>query len=126
MESLNDALIACVKALGGSKQVGPILWPEKAPDHAQRALLDCLNEDRPAKLCPEQVMLILKLSRAKGVHIGIDFILAQLGYSPAQPIEPVDEAAELLRHFNESVARQAELLQRMERVAGRLNLKAVA
>lgn len=40
-ESVNDALIGAVKALGGSKQVGPLLWPEKAPDAAERlALLD--------------------------------------------------------------------------------------
>lgn len=101
MDTLNDALIACVKALGGSKQVGPKLWPEKAPDHAQRALLDCLNEDRPAKLSPEQVLLILRMAREKGHHETINFILDSLGYAGAQPIEPKDEAAELRRQVLE-------------------------
>ena len=38
MDSMNDALIALVKALGGSKVVGPMLWPEKMADAAQRVL----------------------------------------------------------------------------------------
>ena len=126
MESLNDALIACVKALGGSKQVGPLLWPEKAPDAAQRALLDCLNEDRPAKLCPEQLMLVLRLARAKGFHDGMNYIAAELGYGTPVPVEPRDEVAELMRAFNESVAQQASLAARIEKAAGRLNMRAVA
>ena len=63
MESLNEALIACVKACGGSHQVGRLLWPEKSQESAQRTLLDCLNDERPAKLSPEQVMLVLRLAR---------------------------------------------------------------
>lgn len=126
MESLNDALIACVKALGGSKQVGPLLWPEKTPDAAQRALLDCLNEDRPAKLCPEQLMLVLRLARSKGFHDGMNYIAAELGYSMPTPVEPRDEVAELMRAFNESVAQQAQLAARIEKAAGRLNMRAVA
>lgn len=66
MECLNDALIECVKACGGSKQVGAALFPEFAPDQAQRKLLDCLNPERPHKLSPEQTMLLLRMARAKG------------------------------------------------------------
>lgn len=102
MDSINDALIACVKALGGSKQVGPLLWPEKAPDSAQRQLLDCLNDDRPAHLTPAQTMLILKLARDKGYHDGIAFVLSSLGYAPTTPIEPRDEAADLMRQVLET------------------------
>ena len=39
MESLNQALVECVKAAGGSAIVGPKLWPEKMKDAAQRLLL---------------------------------------------------------------------------------------
>lgn len=126
METLNDALIACVKACGGSKQVGPVLWPEKAPDAAQRALLDCLNEERPAKLSPEQVMLILRLARAKGCHDGMEFIAADLGYAAPTPVEPRDEVAELQRQFIEAVRSQAALAERIERAAGRVVMRAVA
>ena len=126
MESLNDALIACVKACGGSKQVGPSLWPEKTPDSAQRLLLDCLNEERPAKLSPEQLLLVLRMARAKGYHGGIEYIATHLGYTEPSPIEPRDEMAELQRAFIESVNLQAKLAERMERAAGRVNLRAVA
>lgn len=126
MESLNDALIACIKAAGGSKQVGPLLWPEKAPDSAQRALLDCLNEDRPAKLSPEQVLLILRLAGAKGYHDGMNFIAADLGYGTPVPIEPRDEVADLMREFNASVERQAALAEKIQKAAGRLGMRAVA
>jgi hypothetical protein len=125
MDSLNEALIASVKAAGGSKQVGPKLWPEKTPDAAQRLLLDCLNEERPAKLSPEQVLLVMRLSRAAGFHGALDFILSDLGYAPTQPVEPRDEAAELMRQYIESVAEQKRTAERMERAAARLGMKAV-
>lgn len=126
MDTLNDALIACIKAAGGSKQVGPLLWPEKAPDTAQRMLLDCLNEDRPAKLSPDQVLLVLRLARARGFHDGMNFIAADLGYGTPVPVEPRDEVADLMRAFNESVAKQAALAERIEKAASRLNMRAVS
>jgi hypothetical protein len=125
-ESLNEALIDCVKAAGGSKQVGPLLWPEKAPDAAQRMLLDCMNEDRPAKLSPEQVLLVLRLARAKGHHSGMGFILGDLGYAPPVPIDPRDEAAELQRQFMGVMGKAEELVQRMERAATRMTVRAAA
>jgi hypothetical protein len=125
-DTLNEALIDCVKAAGGSKQVGPLLWPEKTPDSAQRALLDCLNEERPAKLSPEQVLLVLRLARAKGHHGGMAFILSDLGYAPPVPVDPRDEAAELQRQFVGVMGKAEELVQRMERAAARMTVKAVA
>lgn len=125
-DTLNEALIDCVKAAGGSKQVGPLLWPEKAPDTAQRMLLDCLNEDRAAKLSPDQVILVLRLARAKGHHAGIGFILDDLGYSPTQPVEPRDEAAELQRQFMDVMNKAESLVQRMERASSRFTVRAVA
>lgn len=116
VETLNEALIECVKACGGSKQVGPVLWPEKEPGAAQRALLDALNHDRPAKLSPEQAMLIFRLARAKGCHIGMQFIAADLGYTMPTPVEPKDEMAELQRQFIEAQKSMQDMLARMELV----------
>ena len=62
----------------------------------------------------------------KGGLTGIDYILGQLSCAQAQPIEPRDEMAELQRAFIESVNLQAKLAERMERAAGRVNLRAVA
>jgi len=122
-ESLNQALVECVKAAGGSANVGPKLWPEKTRDAAQRALLDCLNEDRPAKLSPEQVLLVLRLAREKGFHDGMNYIAADLGYGTPAPLEPRDEVAELQRQFIEAVAEQKRHTDRIEKVAARLGLK---
>jgi hypothetical protein len=124
METLNEALVECVKACGGSKQVGAAIWPDLAPDQAQRKLLNCLDGQRPEKLSPTQTLLILKLARAKGFHGGIAYILADLGYAPTTPIEPKDEAADLARQA-------AELLGAAERITARLErlqpaLRAVA
>jgi len=117
-ESINDALVECVKACGGSGQVGPKLWPEKPPQAAQRLLLDCLSEDRPAKLSPEQIMFVLRLARDRGCHVGVEFICSDLGYSQPSPIEPEDERAKLQREYIEAARLMAKLAERIERTAG--------
>ena len=116
MDSINEALIDAVKALGGSKQVGPLLWPEKVPDAARRLLLACLNDDRPERLSPDHVMLILRKARAKGHHGAFEFMAADLGYTQPLPIEPRDELAELQRQFIKATEIQAQLVARMERM----------
>ncbi len=116
MNVANEALIACVKALGGSKVVGPALWPEKTPDSAQRALLDCLNEDRPQHLTPEQALLIARMARARGCHAYMEALAADLGYAAPVPIASRDEVADLQRQFVELVRAQVSLVERMERL----------
>lgn len=120
MESLNQALVDCVKAAGGSAIVGPKIWPEKTREAAQRYLLDCLSEDRPAKLAPEQVKLVLRLARDKGYHGGIAYLLADLGYAPTTPIEPKDEAAELQREYIAAASQMADTAERLEKIAARV------
>lgn len=123
-ESMNEALIACVKASGGSKVVGTSMWPDMAPDHAQRKMLNALDESRPEKLSPSQVMHILKLARARGYHDGIAHVLEALSYAPTTPIEPKDEAADLMRQVIES---QRILAFQMERLTSlQPQLRAVA
>ncbi len=116
MSAINDALIACVKALGGSKAVGPLVWPEKTPDAAQRMLLDCLNEDRPQHLTPEQSLLIARLARARGCHEFMAALAAELGYAAPVPIASRDEVADLQRQFVALVRMQSSLVERMERL----------
>lgn len=124
-ESINDALIACVKALGGSKQVGPILWPDQAPDAAQRKLLDCLNDDRPQQLNPSQVMLILRLARERGCHIGMQYLAEALSYAEPVPVEPKDEADELRRQVLTMGMSLQKALARIEQLE-RPGVRAVA
>lgn len=121
---INEALIDVVKALGGSKQVAPLLWPTKAPDAAQRLLLGCLNEDRPEHLTPDQVIYILKLARDRGIHTGVNAICSVLGYAEPTPIEPRDEAAELQRQYIEATRSMAAIAARMEKLAPALRVAA--
>lgn len=114
MESLNDELIALVKALGGSKVVGPMLWPEKMADAAQRLLLDCLNPDRPAHLTPEQMMLLLRKARQAGIHGAVEWMMGDLGYAKPVPIDPRDESAELQRQFIAATEQMAKMMSRMQ------------
>lgn len=117
MESMNEALIECVKALGGSKAVGPDLFPDLSPDAAQRKLLDCLNEDRPQQLNPAQAVLILRKAREIGCHIGMEFLAGHLSYSRPVPIEPEDERAKLQREYIEAARAMAKLAERIEKSA---------
>lgn len=116
MDSLNNALVECIKACGGSKQVGPLLWPEKTPDAAQRLLLDCLNDERPAHLTPESMLLVMRMAHAKGFHGGMAYVCNRLGYAPPVPITPADQAAALQREFIEASHLMAELVAKMERL----------
>ena len=115
-ESVNDALIEAVKALGGAKCVGAMLWPEKAPDVAQRLLLDCLNPERPARLTPDQLLYLLRLARQRGYHDALGWILDSLGYQPTTPRAPVDEAAELQRQFVEATRIMSGIADRLARL----------
>lgn len=117
-ETINEVLIACVKSCGGSKQVAHKLWPEKPLDAAQRHLLACLNEDKAERLSPQQVLLLLRLSRQAGCHIGMQYLAAELGYAEPQPVEPRDEVAELQRQYIEAARAMGKLAERIERLAG--------
>jgi hypothetical protein len=98
-EDVNDALRAAVKACGGTKAVASKLWPEKTITDAQSYLNDCLNPTRPAKLSPEQVLLLLKWSREVGFHGAIAYLCTEAGYAAPQPVEPEDELARLEREY---------------------------
>lgn len=98
-EDIYDALRAAIKALGGTKAVGAKLWPEKTIADARSFLDDCLNKDRPAKLSPEHVLLLLRWAKDAGFHEAMAYVCAESGYASPQPIEPKDELAELIRRY---------------------------
>ncbi len=124
MDGINGALIECVRACGGSKQVGPLLWPEKTPDAAQRLILACLNEDRAERLSPEHLAFVFKLAKSKGHHDGLHALCDLLGYTRPTPIEPRDEAAELQKQFIAATHAMQELSRRMEDLTARPLLRA--
>lgn len=128
-ESLDDALIECVKAAGGSKVVASRLWPAKLVDAAQRHLLACLNEGRAEHLKPDEVLLVMRLARDAGCHTGMGYLAHALGYAEPVPTAPRDEAAELQRQFVEATRQMAAMAARLEQLqplVERAALKAVA
>lgn len=127
LESLNDALIECVKACGGSKAVGLALWPAKGVEAAQRQLLACLNPERAEKLGPDEVLHVLRMARERGCHAGMQYLAEALGYAEPVPIEPKDELADLLRQYlaaREESGRKDARLDRL--LAQHLGMRAAA
>lgn len=115
-ESLPDALRNVIQNMGGTKAVAVRLWPEKTPEAAARTLLDSLNESRPEKLSPEQVLWLLAEGRKVGCHAAMNYLARETGYADPQPIEPDDEKARLQREYIEATKVMTKLAERMERV----------
>lgn len=114
-EGPEDALKAAVQALGGSKKVGALLWPDKSIDAASRLLLDCINPSRAEKLEITQYMRIFKLARERGFHGPYQWFSLEIGYE-ASPIEPEDERAKLQRDYINAVQQLTRLTQKMEAI----------
>lgn len=125
-ESIVDALRDAVRAIGGSKKVGGLLWPAKALDDAKNRVNDCLNPARPDKFSPEEVLFILREARAAGFHGAMDLIATDCGYMRPEPVAPTDELAQLQREYIAAVKQLQVLTQRMERVSQPHGPRAVA
>jgi hypothetical protein len=116
-DSYEAAIGATVTALGGNKRVGTALWPTMPADEAGRRLAHCLNPDKRDKLCPNELALIRREARKKGVHILAHYEARDAGYAEPQPINPEDEAAQLQREYIAAVRALQGLTERMERNA---------
>lgn len=115
-EDIYDALKDAVRALGGNKEVGVRLRPELASNNAGDWLKDCLNPKNRHVLDPQQIMWIIREAKAIGCHSIVHFICDDAGYARTTPIEPIDEAAELLRR-GEALGRELSVtVKRLERL----------
>jgi len=108
-EDLYDALRDVVRALGGSKAVGPMLWPAKPPLEARNLLNDCLNRDRREKLDPEQLMFLLQKAKDVGCYAAMNYLADQAGYDRPRARTRGDER----RVLEEQVVQAAKLLDRV-------------
>ncbi len=115
----NDALDGVVHALGGYKKVGAMLRPEltEKPVAAAQWLRDCLNPDKPERLNPDQVFLLLRLARAANYHAAKHWMDAELGYEQGRPLKPEDEMASLQTRGADLVRELRTITERMERLA---------
>lgn len=116
IEDMQEALREIVRALGGSKAVGPMLWPEKTPDSAAQLLANCLNANRPERLTPEQVFFLFAKARQIGFHAAKRWFDEATGYVPGEPMEPEDERAKLQRMTISAVQELALLTARLEKL----------
>ena len=117
IDNMNAALAEIVRALGGPKAVGCLLWPTKDPERAAEDVRACLNVHRAERFKPDHVFFLFRRAREAGFHAAKHWFDEATGYAPSEPLEPEDERAKLMRAFNESVALQAQIAARMERLS---------
>lgn len=113
-----DAARDAVKHLGGAKKVGPLIWPDKQPEAAARHLHDCLNGARPERLCPSQLLLLMRHARLAGFHGLAGYLMREAGYAPPVPVHPQSEADLLARRLEAILGEASALASRLERIKG--------
>lgn len=123
-EGPEDALRAAVQALGGAKQVGATLWPDKTPDSAGRLMQDCLNPGRNEKLDVTQVMFILRKAKDAGVHGPFTWFAGEIGYD-ARPITKAEEADRLTTVVEQASKTLAAAVAQLERIQRGQQIKVV-
>ena len=116
-ESPENALRACVEALGGAKKVGASLFPDKTIENARDYLLACLNHERAEKLTLSQIMFILKSAKQIGFHSAMEFLCREVEYE-ARPITPEEEADRLALIIAESSKTLERAIQALGKVQG--------
>jgi hypothetical protein len=116
-ESPEDALRAAVQALGGHKQVGAMLWPDRTPDNAGRLLADCVNPARAEKLELTQVLRIFLLARDKGFHEPFRWFATEAGYEAkaVTRAEEVDRVTTVIEQSSKTLAAALGHLERLQR-----------
>lgn len=119
---IHDALGDLVRALGGPKEVGQILKPEKTTEDAAGWVKDCLNPKRREKFDPDQILWLLKKGREAGCHQPIKWICDQAGYSEPEPKEPETELTKLLREYIDAEGRRAALQPKIEELRTKLKI----
>lgn len=115
-DTCEAAIRSAVDALGGLKIVGSLLWPTKEPDDAGRTLAACLNPDKREKLDLNELRMIRREARKRGIHVLAAYEARDAGYSDPQPVEPEDERAKLMREFIEASKRMAGIEARLQQV----------
>lgn len=115
-EDVFEVTRAAVQAAGGAKAVAKMLWPNTPLSEAQRQLLDCLNRERPQKLCIEEFMAVLRMARDAGFHQAKHWIDDALGYQATPPSDPKMERDRLA----DELAKANELFRNLTRAAERL------
>jgi hypothetical protein len=124
-EDIFEVTRAAVQAAGGTKHVARTLWPHMPLAEAQRKLNDCLNRERPEKLCIEEHMVILRMAHDAGFHESKHWIDRELGYQPTPPADPKIERERLADEFAKLRAAVENATRTMERLTVEPGVRAV-
>jgi hypothetical protein len=120
-ESWEEALKDDIKALGGTKTVGKLLWPDLDIDPARNRLNDRLNPERRERLSDTQERLVMRLAReARGFSAAMCYLTDDTGFERPKSRAPRDEMTELQRQFVDSVKQQAKIVERIEHLQPQL------
>lgn len=116
-ESPEDALSACVAALGGAKKVGAALFPDKTVDNARDYLLACLNAGRAEKLGYSQIIFIFREAKQAGFHAGFEYWAREMEYEvrPITKAEEVDRLTSVVESSSKTLALAVAALERIHR-----------
>lgn len=115
-DTFEDALRSCVDVAGGFKKIGSLLWPALPIDQAGRRLAMCLDLERPEKLSLSELVMLIKLGRDQGCHVGMAFIAQAAGYEVPKPSDPQSETERLQRDFVRSVQELSRIEKRLEQL----------
>lgn len=124
-ESPEDALKAAVQVLGGAKQVGAALWPDKTPDAARTRLLDCLNHSRTERLDITELMFVFRRAHEAGCHGPFAWLAAEIGYE-ARPVTKAEEVDRLTSVIEQSTKTLASALESLKQVQASHQFRRVA
>jgi hypothetical protein len=125
-ETITDAVQELVKAAGGAKVVGQMLYPELAADHAGNKLRACLDDERREKFSPQQIVFLLRLGRQVGCHALMIFMAREAGYSDPVPVDPENEIARLQREFVEATKSLHHMASRIEAISATAAIRRAA
>jgi hypothetical protein len=80
MNALRDAAAQVAIAVGGKKKLAAMIWPGLPTAAAHKRLLDSLNENRPHKLGPDELIALGRIGRMNGVHAVASLMCDFSGY----------------------------------------------
>ena len=116
-DDIYQALMTDVMALGGTKEVGHMLWGESLKvNKASEKLSDCLNTARQQKLSLDEMLVIQREARKVGSYATAYFIAGETGFTQPQPIEPEDEKAMLQTQAIQAVKSLDQIVSRLEKI----------
>ena len=110
----NEALRVVVASYPkGAKDLASRVWPAKKPDTAHQYLLAALSPDRAEKLDLDEC---IRLMQEAGGAQALYYACRELGHSHPYPVDPEDEAAQLVGALAGSVRDMNAITGRLERL----------